>query len=146
MSLYLMVNREDELIDSYRPQVDNTSPLVTQADTPGEDLQTSYAMSRPELPDATVGGKAASKEQNGFSTGFKSLFNRQQPFSGAVAKPPAITNAVQGEVGMNNRQGKLYAGVMSQLVQYSASQASYAAAYVGNVPVTKVPTERGNNA
>lgn len=145
MSYLLLINREDAVIDT-PPNVDNTSPVVTQADNPGQDLQRSYAMARPELPSATVGGEPASRKQNGFSTGFKSLFTRQQPFSGAVAKPPTITNPVQGDVGRNNRQGKLYAGVMNQLVQYSASQANYAAAYVGSVPVTQVTKEKGNNA
>lgn len=104
-----------------RGRVSDTSPEVTQADNPGEDIQHIGGVKLPELPDPAVGGRNGSRDRNGFSTGFRSLAQRFQPFLGAMAKPPAITNSVQGEVGMNNRQSRLYAGVLNQLTQYRAS-------------------------
>lgn len=146
MTAFLLFNNEVDTIDSYRPQIDYTSPVVTQADNPERDRQALVAARLPELPSPSVGGEFGSRIRNGFSTGIRSLTNRTQPFSGAVAKPPAITNPVQGEVGMNNRQSKQYAGVMSQLTQYVASEASYAAAWVGNVNPARQAKEPGNNA
>lgn len=134
MSVFLLIDREDELIDSYRPQTDNSSPTVTQANTPDENAQHVGERRMNALPDPSVGGVNASGILNGFSTGIRSLFNRQQPFSGAVATPPATTNPVQGDVGNSNRSSRLYAGVMNQLVQYTPGSTSYAAAYVGAVP------------
>ena len=136
MSYYLLANRDDKVIDSTRPGIEFTSPRVTQQDDPDANRQTSYAAPRPELPQADIGGLPASKIFNGFSNGFKSLFTRQQPFSGAVATPPGISNPVQGEVGKTNRASRLYAGVMNQLVGYESSQRS-GAAYVGILPDTK---------
>ena len=134
MSVLFLVDREQAVIDSYQPQTDETSPVVTQADNPGENPQGGPVAHLSGLPDPAVGGVKASGILNGFSTGFRSLFTRQQPFTGAVASPPAITNPVQGNVGQSNRAAQLYAGVMNQLVQYTPSQASYVAAYVGNIP------------
>jgi len=135
------------MIDSHRPQIDYTSPRVNQADTPGEDLQTFTAVDKPTLPATDVGGRPGSGFLNGFSTGFRGLVARTQPFSGAVAKPPQITNPVQGEVGMNNRTAKRDAGVMSQLVQYVVAPQAYAAAWVGNIsPARVVSGSKGNVA
>lgn len=144
--MFLLVDRETAVIDSYTPQIDYQSPVVTQADNPGEHLQRMVPAHTPNLPAADVGGVFGSGLRNGFSTGFRALTNRTQRFTGAVAKPPAITNAVQGEVGMNNRAGKQYAGVMDQLTQYVPTQAGYAAAYVGAINPARVKIEPGNNA
>jgi len=136
MSMFL-IDRETKVIDSFAPQIDNTAPRVTQADDPGEDLQSIGGAKLPELPDPAVGGENGSRIRNGYSTGFRSLFARQQPFSGAVASPPAITNAVQGDVGLSNRADRLYAGVMNQMTSYSPVQ-DFALRYVGAMPTPQV--------
>jgi hypothetical protein len=129
---------EDAVIDSFRPQVDNVSPFVSQQDDPGNDLQALGGVKVPELPDPAIGGENGSRIRNGFSTGFRSYRNRIAAFTGAMASPPAIENPVQGNVGQNNRAGKLHAGVMNQLVQYVPDQASYVASYVGSVSPTVI--------
>jgi len=135
---FLPIDREDEVIDSYRPQTDNTSPLVTHSDTPNENRPRSYFAPRKELPDPSIGGEPSSGFLNGFSTGFRSMFNRLQPFNGAVVSAPPTSNNIQGEVGLSSRATRLHAGVMSQLVGYSASQSAYNAAWVGIPPAGKV--------
>lgn len=107
---------EADLIDAYRPRTAFVAPEVTQADNPHRDLQRVGGVSLPELPDPTIGGENGSRIRNGFSTGFA---NRFAKFNGAMAKPPAITNPIQGEVGQSGRADRLYAGVMNQLVQYT---------------------------
>jgi len=134
MSVMILVDRERDLIDSYRPHTANSSPVVKQADDVGEDLQTIGAPNGSNLPTPSVGGLNASSIRNGFSTGIRSLFNRQQPFSGAVQSAPGVTNSVQGEVGSTGRASRLYAGVMDQRTQYVASQ-DFATAYVGALPL-----------
>ena len=101
---------------------------------------------RPTLPAADVGGVFGSRIRNGFSDGLRSFFTRTQRFTGAVAKFPAITNAVIGPVGQNRHAENLYAGVMSQLTQYYPSQSQYAANWIGNIPTSRLPIEPGNNA
>lgn len=144
---FLLVDRETAVIDAHRPQVDYTAPYVSQGDTPGEDPQRFVPVDKPTLPPTDVGGQPGSGYLNGFSTGFRGLVARTQRFSGAVAKPPQITNPVQGEVGMNNRTAKRDAGVMSQLVQYVVAPQAYAAAWVGNISPARVVTgSKGNDA
>lgn len=132
----MLIDREAETIDEYRPRVSETALKVTQADDANEDLQTVGGTKLPELPDPAVGGANGSRIRNGYSTGFRSLFTRQQPFSGAVATPPAITNPVQGDVGVSNRGARLRAGVMNQAATYTPAQ-SFALAYVGAMPDTE---------
>lgn len=139
--LFINSEREAALIDSIAPQTDFTSPLVTQSDNPYEDAMALGSATRPELPQADIGGVAGSRIRNGFSTGIKSLFNRQQPFSGAVAKPPAITNPVQGNVGESGRASRLYAGVKDQFATYTATQ-DFSRQYVGIMP-DAVPSVKG---
>jgi len=122
---------ERRVIDAMRPQTDYVSPEVTQADLPGHDPSGIGGDKGYNLPDPSVGGQNASGKQNGFSTGFRSMFTRLQSFRGAVAKPPAVHNPVQGEVGMNNRQAALYAGVMSQNATYAPATSQYNAIWVG---------------
>jgi hypothetical protein len=138
--MIIMRTLEDQLIDSYRPQTDYVSNVTVMADNPGQDSMAVGGVTIPELPSASIGGQNASKNQNGYSAGFKSMRQRIQPFLGAMAKPPAIQNGVQGQVGNTNRAGKLHAGVMNQLVQYTPSQIAYVASYVGNVKPTVIAT------
>lgn len=123
MSTTLLVtsSQEDRLIDMYRPGVSATSPTVSQADNVGEDRANYGGVKAAELPDPAVGGQNGVRLNNGFSTGFRGLFSRQQPFTGAVAKPQAISNPVVGEVGTSNRGNRQYVGVMDQATQYSAN-------------------------
>lgn len=130
---YLMIDREDEIIDYTRERTDYVSPVVTQADDPGQDLQRVGGVKLSELPDPTVGGVNGSGVRNGYSTGFRPLTARTQPFLGGMAKPPAITNAVIGTVGQSGRAGRLYAGVMDQLTNYSPTELDTAKAYVGKL-------------
>lgn len=137
--MIILRGNEDQLIDSYRPQADATAPIVVQAANIGHDLQTVGGVKVPELPDPAIMGQNASGRQNGYSVGFFGRRATRAPFMGAMAKPPAITNAVQGNVGVNNRASKLWAGVMDQLVQYTPNQGIYAATYVGAVdPTTRI--------
>jgi hypothetical protein len=129
----MILDTEAALIDSYRPQTDYTSPVVTQSDNPGEDLSTVGGTKLSELPDPAVGGQNGSRDRNGYSTGFRPRTMTQQPFTGAMAKPPAITNAVVGNVGQSNRASRLYAGVMNQLTYYEAQPVAVARAYVGRI-------------
>ena len=126
----LFIDREDTVIDSMRTRTDNVSPDVSHADTAGVDLMHVVPVDASTLPNPAVGGEQGSRIRNGFSTGIRSLFTRQQPFSGAVATPPAIDNPVIGEVGQNNGAGKLYAGVMNQAVQYSGAMGALNINYV----------------
>lgn len=133
MSVFLMGHGEDAQIDNPgRTTYDN--PVMTQADEPGVDLGNIPGTSLPELPNPAIGGQPASRFIQGFSTGFKSIFSRVQGFTGAVAKPPAITNQIIGDVGMNNRASRLYAGVMDQYTAYSGSDLTSAESYVGTLP------------
>jgi hypothetical protein len=134
MSVFLLVDTETRYIDKYTPSIDFTSTVVTQGDTPGEDLQVMNPERGSHLPDPSTGGAFGSRILNGFSNGIRSLTNRTQPFSGAVARPPAISNPVQGDVGINNRQSKTYAGAVSQLSAYQPSEQSYFAKWLGVMP------------
>lgn len=127
----LMFEGERRMIDKSRPDIDNVAPLVTQANTPGENLQNIGEDRAYVLPDPAVGGQNASAVQNGYSTGFRSMFTRLQRFRGQMATPPAIRNAVQGDVGRNNRQASLYAGVMDQNNTYNPASLGYNAVWVG---------------
>ncbi len=128
--LALTFEQERETIDKYRTRTNDTSPAVTHTDTPGENPNGFGGDKAYRLPDPAVGGENASGEQNGYSTGFVSFFTRTQRFRGAVATPPPVRNPVQGNVGMNNRQAALYAGVMNQGSVYNPSQMQYNAAWV----------------
>lgn len=130
---FFLVDREVELIDSYTEKTDYVSPVVTQTDNPDRDLQLVGGVQLAELPSPSVGGQNGSGTLNGYSTGFRPLTARTQPFSGAMAKPPAITNAVIGTVGQSGRAGRLYAGVMDQLSGYNPSETTAAKAYVGKI-------------
>lgn len=129
--MIILRTNEDTLIDGMRTQTDNVAPRVTQADNPGENLQKIGEDVPPPLPSASIGGENASGYQNGFSTGFRSFAQRFARFNGAMAKLPAIQNPVQGNVGVNNREGSLYAGVMNQMVQYTADQSKLAMQITG---------------
>jgi hypothetical protein len=121
------------LIDQYAPRTEITSPRVTQMDTPGQNLMSVGGVKVPELPDPAIGGKNGSGSLNGFSTGFRSIRSKLQPFLGAIILAPAMDNPVQGQVGNSSRATKTYMGVMNQLLQYVPSQAEYASSYVGTV-------------
>lgn len=137
--MIILRTNEDTMIDSYRPQVDYVAPVVVQAADPGHDLMGVGGTKISELPDPAVGGQNGSGQRNGYNVGFFGRTATRMPFLGAMAKPPAITNAVQGNVGTNNRASKLYAGVRDQLVQYTPNQGIYAATYIGAVdPTTRV--------
>jgi hypothetical protein len=131
----LIIRRnEDAVIDGARLSTDFPSPKTTHADNPGEDLMGIGGAVIPELPDPAIGGKNGSRIRNGYSTGFRSFANRFQPFRGAVAKPPAIRNAVQGNVGVSSRASSLYVGVMDQLTADRGSVLDQNARYVGILP------------
>jgi len=132
--MLIIRTNEDRVIDGARLATDFPSPHVTHQDNPGEDLQTFGSAFIPELPDPAVGGRNGSKMRNGFSTGFRSFASRFQPFRGAVAKPPAIRNAVQGNVGVSARATSTYVGVMDQLTADRGSVLDANARYVGILP------------
>lgn len=139
--MIILRGNEDQMIDSFRPQTDAVSPHVIQSANPDHDLMNVGGVKIPELPDPSILGANASGRQNGYSTGFLGRRARLAAFNGAMAKPPAITNAVQGNVGINNRASKLHAGVMNQLVEYKPNQGIFAATYVGAVePTTRIVT------
>lgn len=126
---------EDSLIDSYRPQTDMQSRLITQADKPGEDPQNITEPNRVGLPDPSVGGRGATGSRLGFSVGFFNRRQRFRNFDGATAKGnPTKAEPVQGQVGNQNNHGaRLWAGVRTQLVDSSPSFAQYSGTYVGNL-------------
>ena len=128
------------MIDSYAPRTSHSSPLVTHANTAGNNLQSVGGTALSELPDPSIGGVNGVKILNGFSNGFRSMFNRLQAFSGAVLQAPSISNSVQGNVGTTARASKLYAGVMNQLVSYTPSQVAYVPSYIGAVTPQTVTT------
>lgn len=124
--MLVIPRNEDALIDSMRTRTDSTSPHVTQADDPGQDIQSVGGVKLPELPDPTVGGQNGSKIRNGFSTGFRGIRARIAAFNGQMLTAPAITNPVQGNVGRGNRAASQYVGVLNQLAQYSADSTALA--------------------
>lgn len=129
--MLILRRNEDALIDSMAPQTDHSSPEVTQADNPGENLMTVGGDSPPPLPSPTVGGVNGSGYRNGFSNGFRSFASRFGRFTGATAKLPSISNPVQGNVGVGNRESSLYMGVMNQLVHYTPDQSQLAQQITG---------------
>lgn len=132
MSVFLVYD-EDTVIQRARPG-QMYAAQGTQGDNPGQDLQTVGSANIPDLPDPAVGGQNGSRFLNGFTIGIRSLFNRTQPFMGQMATAPAITNPVQGDVGVNNRATRQYAGVLNQFVQYTPSLAQTAESFVGTLP------------
>lgn len=133
MSAFLLVHDEDAQIVKMRPSTMFAS-IGTQADDPGEDLQTVGSAEISKLPDPAIGGQNGSRIRNGYTMGIRSLFNRTQPFMGQMAKAPAITNPVQGDVGMSSRADRLYQGVLNQFVQYNPTLAQSASSFVGVLP------------
>lgn len=126
---------EDTLIDSYMPQTDNQSRVITQADNPFENERNVAEPELKGLPDPAVGGRGGSAHRNGFSVGFFPRRQRARAFDGAIIKGQAVrANPVQGNVGaQNNHGGKLWAGVKNQLADYQASAVETAGTYVGKV-------------
>lgn len=137
MSVMFLIDQETQKIDTARPVTNNRAPYVSQADDPGSDLQSMGQAHKPNLPDPSVGGENGSRFLLGFSTGFKSLFNRTQRFSGAVGVPQPVTNPVQGNVGSQNNAGRLFAGVKDQVAGYRPSTGSSYQSYVGIVTAPK---------
>lgn len=133
MSAFLLVHDEDKQIVKTRPGM-MFAAQGNQADDPGEDLQTVGSARIPKLPDPSVGGENGSRIRNGYTVGIRSLFNRTQPFMGQMAKAPAITNPVQGDVGQSNRADRLYQGVLNQFVQYTPTLSQSAQSFVGKLP------------
>jgi len=127
----IMRRNEDSIIDGMRTQTDNPSPFVTQADNPGADLMRTGGVALPELPDPTIGGENGSRKRNGFNLGFVGRRARIAPFDGRMAKLPAITNPVQGEVGVSARATSQYVGVLNQLAQYNADSSALARSITG---------------
>lgn len=136
--LVLMPSDMDEVQDTGRYRLGATGGAQTHQADPGEALMTVGENVPAHLPDASTGGQNGTGQNLGYSTGFVGIRQRLQPFMGAVIQVPREQLPVQGNVGASNRAGRLYAGVMDQLTQYTPSQADYVSSYVGPVPVGTV--------